>query len=593
MTSNRELLGECLDEVWGTGTAPRKTFLAYKPQPTHFDIPPGQLWPKARETMLTFIPGITAKGQNVYYSPAMYKPDAADKTKANVIASRVLWCDFDGNAKDALVRLSATPALPRPSWRLSSGLPGHEHWYWLLDGPEGTQRFEEINRKIAYYLEGDKGCWNADRVMRPPYSVNFMDAKKYESTPFYKKPLPVDFIEKNDTKYNISQFDFLPNVKDSIIENLSELGDIPPMADVLAMYKWKAPELEIFKNPDKHIDPQKGGRSNLLVRLAYMGAEVGMPDEAIYSVINDLDNRIGKFVGRADRERRLAQIIAKVRVKHPYSNDFEVTQTNESIKLVYTANELLHSDFKLDWLVEKLIPKKGLCLITAEPGIGKSRLSMQLALALATGTPFLKYPVERPMTVMYLSLEMQGDMLKHFLENQLSATDLEKSLSDNYKLVPLGRPLDLTSSEGFDFLDMLLEEHDPEVMFIDALGSLTFDELGEVQSKDITTRLHELTAKYGTTFFVIHHNRKPDLSGKKRPSLGDVYGSQYIAAHSDLVLSLFMPENQSHVELVTLKSRAVAAGEYMTLNGKTGFHFVERKGEDDNNDSGNDFIVAT
>lgn len=572
MTSNRELLGEFLDEVWGTGNAPRKTFLAYKPQPTHFDIPPGVVWPNARDTILTFIPGITAKGQNVYFSPAMYKPDALDKTKENVIASRVLWVDFDGNAKDAMVRLKATPALPRPSWRISSGLPGHEHWYWILDRPEATQRFEEINRKIAYYLEGDLGCWNADRVMRPPYTTNFMDAKKYQGKGH--KPLPVDFIEKNDTKYSITQFDFLPNVKDSIMENISELGDVPPMADVLAKYKWDNQHLELFKNP-----PQED-RSNTLVRLAYFGAEVGMTDEAIYAVINDLDNRLGKFTGRADRERRLAQIIAKVRVKHPYSNDFEVTQTKESMKMVFTANELLHSEFKLDWLVDKLIPKKGLCLITAEPGIGKSRLSMQLALSLATGTPFLKYPVERPMSVMYLSLEMPGDMLKHFLENQLSATDLEKSLSDNYKLVPLGRPLDLLSEEGFNFLDMLLEEHTPEVMFIDALGSLTFDELGEVQSKDITNRLTELTAKYGTTFFVIHHNRKPDLSGKKRPNLGDVYGSQYIAAHSDLVLSLFMPENQSHVELVTLKSRAVAAGEYMTLNGKQGFHFIERKGDD-------------
>lgn len=581
MTSNRELLGEFLDEVWGTGSAPRKTFLAYKPQPTHFDIPPGVLWPSARDTILTFIPGIAAKGQNVYYSPAMYKPDALDKTKENVIASRVLWCDFDGNAKDALVRLKATPALPAPTWRISSGLPGHEHWYWVLDRPEATQRFEEINRKIAYYLEGDLGCWNADRVMRPPYTTNFMDAKKYNGKGL--KPLPVDFIEKNDNKYSITQFDFLPNVKDSIMENISELGDVPPMADVLAKYKWDNQHLELFKNP-----PQED-RSNTLVRLAYFGAEVGMTDEAIYAVINDLDNRLGKFTGRADRERRLAQIIAKVRVKHPYSNDFEVTQTKESMKMVYTANELLHSEFKLEWLVDKLIPKKGLCLITAEPGIGKSRLSMQLALSLATGTPFLKYPVERPMSVMYLSLEMPGDMLKHFLENQLSATDLEKSLSDNYKLVPLGRPLDLLSEEGFNFLDMLLEEHNPEVMFIDALGSLTFDELGEVQSKDITNRLTELTAKYGTTFFVVHHNRKPDLSGKKRPNLGDVYGSQYIAAHSDLVLSLFMPDNQSHVELVTLKSRAVAAGEYMTLNGKSGFHFVERKGEDNDSD-GDDYV---
>lgn len=577
MISNRELLGEILDEVWGTGIAPRKVFLAYKPNPTNFDVPPSQVWPKSRETILEFIMGIAAKGQNIYFSPAMYSIDSNSKEKKNVVASRILWCDFDGNAADAQVRLKATPDLPQPSWRIGSGLPGHEHWYWILDRPEAVQRFEEINRKLAYYLEADIGCWNADRVMRPPYTTNYMDAKKYQGKGH--QPQPVDFIEKNDYRYSISEFDFLPDVRDSIIENLSDLGDIPPMADVLAKYKWSTEMLDLFKNP-----PTDQDRSTPIVRLAYYCAETGMPDEAIYAAINDMDSRVGKFMGRADRERQLARIIAKVRVKHPFSSDLHMTQTTESIKLVYTANELLNSDFKLDWLVEKLIPKGGLCLITAEPGAGKSRLSMQLALSLATGTRFLKYPVERPMSVMYLSLEMAGDMLKHFLQNQLDSTDLEKSLSDNYKLIPLGRPLDLMNDEGFNFIDMLLADHPSEVMFIDALGSLTFEELGEVQSKDITNRLTELTAKYGTTFFVVHHNRKPDISGKKRPNLGDVYGSQYIAAHSDLVLSLFVPENQAHVELITLKSRAVAAGDFLTLNGKQGFHFIERKDESDDAD---------
>lgn len=581
MSSSRELLGEFLDTIWGTGDAPRKVFLAYKPNPTDFDIPPGQPWPKSKNNVLEFILGMSAKGQNVYYSPAMYKPDAIDKKKESVVASRVLWCDFDGNADDAKVRLKATPALPAPSYRISSGLPGHEHWYWILDAPRGVQRFEELNRKLAYYLEGDIGCWNADRVMRPPYTTNYHDAKKYVGTNNHNVPMPVDFLESTGSVYTPEQFDFLPTVNDSIVENISQLGAIPSMADVLAKYKWDDVHLDLFKNGP----PVGEDRSNALVKMAYFGAEVGMTDEAIYAVINDLDNRIGKFTGRADRERRLAHIIARVRIKHPYSNAFEITQTKESIKLVYTANELLHSEFKFEWIVKGLIPKKGLCFITAEPGAGKSRLSMQLAWCLATGSPFLKYPApEKPLPTMYLSLEMPGEMLKEFLTNQLQEIDMQEDHSNNYMLVPLGRPLNLISEEGFNFVEMMIQDHHPELMFIDALGSLTFDELGEVQSKEIANRLAALTEKYGTTFFVIHHNRKPDLNGKKRPTLGDVYGSQYIAASADLVLSLFVPENQAHLELITLKSRAVMAGDIVPLNGKQGFHFVVRKEEEQQHD---------
>lgn len=564
---SKELLGEFLDDVWGKGTAPRKVCLSYKPTPTTFDVPPGQLWPAKRNTILEFITGMSAKGKNLYYNPGMFSPNSVSNEKQNVIASWVLWIDLDGNADEAMVRLRATPGLPRPSWRLQSGLPGHEHWYWILEAPAGTQRFEAVNRKLAYYLDADIGCWNANRVMRIPYTYNYMDAKKYTGKGY--EPLPVDFIERNNKRYKLSDFDLLPEVKDSIMESISELGDIPPMADVLAQYPWDEQHLDLFKNP-----PTTEDRSGAMVRLAYFGAEVGMTDEAIYAVIKDVDNRVGKFRDRADCERRLAGIIEKVRVKHPFKADAQFKQTDEDIQIVYTANQLMRSEFNIEWLVKDLIVARTTNFISAESGIGKSRLSMQMAQAMATGTNFLKWPIERQIKCMYLSLEMQGDMLKHFLSGLLVGKEMEEDHSDNFMLVPVGKPVDISKPEGFAFIEMLVRDYGPEVLFIDAMGKLTFEEMGETQAKAINNQLNQLTADYGTTFFVIHHNRKPDLSGKKRPGLGDVYGNQYVVTDASTVLTMFMPDNQAHVELIFAKSRAYPADEYITMNGKKGFSFI-------------------
>ena len=577
---SKELLGEFLDDVWGTGTAPRKVCLAYKSKPTEFDVVPPQQWPAKRETILQFIQGISARGQTVYYNPAMFDMQASSNTKEHVVASWVLWIDFDGNAEDAKVRLKATPSLPVPTWRVQSGLPGHEHWYWLLDAPVAAQRLEELNRKLAYYLEGDTGCWNMNRVMRPPYTTNYMDAKKYEGKGY--SPQPVDFIEKTGTRYRPEQFDFLPSINASMRENLSDLGDIPPMADVLAKYKWDDLHLSLFK------DPPPGDRSGLLVRLAYFAAEAGMPDEAIYAVINDLDNRIGKFVGRADRERRLAEIIAKVRVKWPYKEMMKVKQTTEDIKMVYTANELLRSDFKIEWLIPEVLVSKTINFISAESGIGKSRLSMQLAKAMATGTQFLKWPVPRQMSVMYLSLEMAGDMLKHFLESLLQNQEMTEEQSNKFFLVPVGKAIDVSSPEGLAFIEMFVKEYKPEVLMIDAMGKLAFDELGETQAKTINNQMNYLIQEYGVTILMIHHNRKPDLTGKKRPGLGDVYGNQYVVTDASTVMTMFMPENQAHVELIFVKTRATMASDAIVMNGKKGFSFVIREGMDANDSGGQD-----
>lgn len=580
MESNRELLGEFLDDVWGKGTAPRKVYLSYKPTPMTFDVPPGQLWPTKRNTVIEFIKGMSAKGKNLYYNPAMFDSNSNSNEKHNVIASWVLWIDLDGNADEARTRLRATPGLPAPSWRLQSGLPGHEHWYWILDRPAASESFEKINRKLAYYLDADIGCWNANRVMRIPYTLNHMDAKKYDGKGY--EPQPVDFIERNDKRYSLSDFDLLPEVTDSIVESIADLGDIPPIGDVLAKYVWDAKHLDLFKNPPTT------DRSTGIVRLAYYGAEVGMTDEEIYAVINDVDMRVGKFIGRADRERQLARMIAKVRVKWPYGSAINFVQTDEDIKLVYTANELMRSDFKIEWLVPDLIVARTTNFISAESGIGKSRLSMQLARAMATGTNFLKWPIERQIKCMYLSLEMQGDMLKHFLSGLLVGKEMEEEQSDNFMLVPVGKPVDISKPEGFAFIEMLVRDYKPEVLFIDAMGKLTFEEMGETQAKAINNQLNQLTADYGTTFFIIHHNRKPDLSGKKRPGLGDVYGNQYVVTDASTVLTMFMPDNQAHVELIFAKSRAYPADEYIVMNGKKGFSFIisESVGEDGSDDDG-------
>ena len=580
---SKELLGQFLDDVWGTGVKPRKVFVAYKPNPSNFDVPPGQLWPQARDNVLKFIQGMNAKGKTPYYNPAMFMPDALSNEKQYVLASWVLWCDFDGNAKDAMVRLRATRSLPAPTWRVQSGLDGHEHWYWVLKAPSAPERFEAINKKLAYYLDADIGCWNANRVMRPPYTTNYMDAKKYEGKGY--SPQPVDFIEKTGERYDIEQFDFLPSVKDSIAESVKDLGDIPTIAEVMAQYTWTEQQIDIFKNPPT----EAGKRSDALVISAYLGAECGMTDEAIYAVINDIDNRIGKFVGRADRERRLAEIIARVRIKHPYVERVNLTQTKENIQLVFTANQLLRSDFQIEWLIKDLIVARTTNFISAESGIGKSRLAMQLAKAMATGTQFLKWPCERQISVMYLSLEMPGDMLKHFLTSLLVNKEMDEEQSDKFMLVPLGKAIDLSKPEGYEFVEMLIKEYKPEVMMIDAMGKLTFEEMGETQAKNINNQLNRLTQDYGTTFFIIHHNRKPDLSGKKRPGLGDVYGNQYVVTDASTVFTMFMPENQSHVELIFAKSRAYPADDYIVMNGKKGFSFVIKESMDDgDDDSGQD-----
>lgn len=558
-------LTEFLSDIWRDGG---RVFLGWKPNPSAWDVPSPKSWPEDKEKITGFILAASAKAKDVYYAPSIYKPNAPNKESINVLHSHVLWCEFDGNADEGR-KLLAEHGLPEPSYELQSSADGHEHWYWILDKPALVSEFEPLNKKITYALKADKSGWDAAQFLRTPFTTNQGFKKGVQIRP----PMPVNIVSRTGMRYTLGDFGSLPTVNNSIVENTIKvkLDELPTIGEVLAMYKWDSQHLDLFNNPP---DVQ-GSRDQSLMRMSYFCAEVGMTDEAMYVIIDDVSRRLGKFL-RADREKQLATLIAKARVLHPYSAvEPSPTETKEDIQQVFTINQLLNAEFKLDWLVEDMIPKGTINFISAESGIGKSRITLQLAEAMAGGTQFLEWPIARKIKTMYLSLEMDKFMLKHFSEGLSGGKDYAQDISDNLLLVPVGNPISLISEDGIQFIEYLLQTYRPEIIFIDALGSLTLGELSEVESKGIMSMLKGFINEYGTTFYIIHHNRKPEKSNSKSaPTLADVYGNQYIVTDAALVLTLWQPDSQAHVELITLKSRAKKSDKALVLDGSKGFHFL-------------------
>jgi KaiC/GvpD/RAD55 family RecA-like ATPase len=561
----RSELTEFLSDIWQDGG---RIFLAWKSNPSSFDVPPPKNWPADSEKVVNFILATAARQKDVYFAPPIYSPTAVSKTSENVLHSWVLYCEFDGNAEEGL-RLLADAGLPAPSWRIQSSTEGNQHWHWKLDKPAIRSEFEPLNKKITYALNADKSGWDAGQLMRPPFTTNQGFKKGVQVKPASE----VLILERTGKVYSLSDFGEIPDVKDSIVENVTnKLGDLPTIGEVLANYKWDGQHLDLFQNPP---DVQ-GTRDESLMRMAYYCAEVGMTDEAMYVILDDVSRRLKKFL-RPDRERQLAKLMSKARERHPVAVTTKTHDTTEDIQQVFTINELLNAEFKLDWLVENLIPKGTINFISAESGIGKSRFTLQLAESMASGSNFLEWPIDRKIKTMYLSLEMDRYMLKHFAEGLSKGNDYAQDISENLLLVPVGNPISLVSEDGIKYLEYLLETHQPEILFIDALGSLTLGELSEVEAKGIMSKLKGFISEYGTTFYIIHHNRKPEKSNSKSaPTLADVYGNQYIVTDAALVLTLWKQDGASdaHIELITLKSRAKKSDKNIILDGSSGFHFV-------------------
>lgn len=135
------------------------------------------------------INGIKLDGNSQYYfTPALHRKDTDVSEKSDILGTNALWVDRDvlGDLKYVLP----------PSMVVCSG-HGY-HLYYLLKEPliDDIPQIEHLNQVLMHTVpQSDKACWNANRVLRLPYTTNIKDRNK---------PVPVTIHQPdNGVRYTI------------------------------------------------------------------------------------------------------------------------------------------------------------------------------------------------------------------------------------------------------------------------------------------------------------------------------------------------------------------------------------------------------
>lgn len=588
-------LEQFLSNVWGE--EPGTVFLAQKKTEDLFRVPPPVIWPEQKETILQFI-SLSNANWDTYFGPGIFKEGSLTKEKENGWRAKALWLDLDGYKDDqasadaAMAAIHATGWLPEPTYRIQTSLKG-QHWYWILDEYVDAATINNVNRRLTYFLDADKACWDISHVMRPPETHNHKDKHKVEGL----SP-QVTIAHFSGEIHSIDTFQKLPQVKEQINDRLT-FGQIPDIQDVIMRYPWDKTHIEVFRRDKDHfwqggIDLPRGhpdgykDRGNAMVRLSYFGAEIGMSDEALYAVLNDVDNRWGKFADRHDRQVRLVEMIAKVRLKYPHALITEYSIETE-MKAVYGFTDFLATTYEFKWIYEEMVPENGINFISARPGTGKSRFILNMMMCLALGRDFLGWKLNGgPRKVLLMSLEMGPPVLKKFMQSLAKDENLTedelRTLNDNFLVVPAGEPLAINSPEGEQFFRKVVGDHSPSVVFIDAMGSLDIDELSEAVSKKIMNKLKGFLNEWDITFYMVHHNKKTDATSlNKPPTLNDFYGNTYASTDAASIMALWKNPQTSteEVELHTIKHRIGLEPAPLVLDSRSKFTFslLENKDE--------------
>lgn len=161
--------------------------------------------------------------------------------------------------------------------------------------------------------------------------------------------------------------------------------------------------------------------------------------------------------------------------------DAETQHTNTQKQSKYTVcNLACFIQTKLpeqEWLLYPVISKKGTAMISAGTGVGKTFLALTIALAVSTGTSFLKFKADRAYKVVYIDGEMNGKELQERIQKLSSGLNLNPNNNHNLDIWTSDLQEDfcmpnLTKPEGQKLITNYLETRNPDLLIFDNLSVL-------------------------------------------------------------------------------------------------------------------------
>jgi len=228
----------------------------------------------------------------------------------------------------------------------------------------------------------------------------------------------------------------------------------------------------------------------------------------------------------------------------------------ESLLTICDASEFLHKDLPPPrWLIPGLIPLAVPVVVASKGGLGKSFLTLQMCIALATGKAFLNFEALPPMGAIYFGLE---DDRETFNRRARSIIDhyrvcLDWTLDDdanllrnfrtpyiNWKAPGATGHLPALATSLTQLMQAMVEEGvAPGAAVIDTLARVSEGDENTVQALRPVLNSLNLILEYGWTPVVLHHVGKGQdgvkTPGAKKPLLGDRMSTEWVRGSSAIV----------------------------------------------------------
>jgi len=448
---------------------------------------------------------------DLYWSPLVFR--APRRRTENVKPTRLLWSDMD--AVD-IEQIDKQGLLPTHYWESS---PGRYQGLWELDQLLEPPDAEALNKSLSYRIGADKGGWDLTQVLRIPGTINH----KYPEKP------TVGRIIRSDEHYHyhsLREAEWFtgngPSPDEDIVPNVHEASREEVLA-ILSRYHGKIPRKVLtllFATTATH-----GKRSDILWYIEHELHDAGVPPSEILALVKG--SVWNKYRGRKDENERLRREIKKIlenTLQEPTTAEKEgpTPSYGFSFKIEDYGEVLGKIGSQPGWLVEGFWTRRSHGIVAGEPKSMKSILTLDLAISIASGKPFLnQFDVKEKGPVLIVQNENADWIMRDRMEKMM----VDKGLAGEVKVQgsrlhvtwPKRIPLYFINQQGYQLnepmhralLEEAIRQIRPVLIIFDPLY-LMFD--GDVNSaKDLNPVLNwllYLKTEYKAGVVVVHHWNK-------------------------------------------------------------------------------------
>jgi RecA-family ATPase len=212
------------------------------------------------------------------------------------------------------------------------------------------------------------------------------------------------------------------------------------------------------------------------------------------------------------------------------------------------------------WLVEGLWSEQAVGIVGGEPKCGKSFLALDLAVAVAAGTPCLRrFAVSRPGRVLLYPAEDALHIVRRRLEGICAAAGVALPKLDVQVITAPSLRLDLDADRAR--LDETVAQLKPRLLVLDPFVRLhRIDENVSGEVAPLLAFLRDLQRRHAVAVMLVHHARKG--AGAMRAGQA-LRGSSEFHAWGDS--NLYLRRDSDDRIVLTVEHRAAAAMSDVTL----------------------------